>query len=146
IFMFFFLHSALVDSRVDEELIALQARGNSHRAILEKNFDPVTISHVTLMESEANTDVVITDNNGQILDSSVPGSEIKEYIEEAIPTIPRKGQIVEDNWKEDSFISTVSPIEINEHTAGNVYMFQNTDSIHSLIERLNEHFLLTGMI
>ena len=59
--MFYFLHSALVDSSVEEELISLQARGNSHRAILERHFDSDTISHVTLMESEADTDVVITD-------------------------------------------------------------------------------------
>ena len=145
-FMFFFLHSALVDSRVEEELTSLQARGNSHSSILEKQFNEDTISHVTLMESEANTDVVITNIAGPILDSSVPSKDIIEYLEKSVSDIPREGQIVEDNWKEESFISTVSPIEINGQTMGFVYMFQNTESIHSLIERLNDHFLLTGFI
>ena len=145
-FMFYFLHSALVDSSVEEELISLQARGNSHRAILERYFDSDTISHVTLMESEADTDVVITDIDGQILDSSVPSEFIQEYIESFDPGIPWEGQIVEDNWKDERFISTVSPINGNGQTAGYVYMFQTTGSIHSVIGRLNEHFKLAGLI
>ena len=145
-FMFFFLHSALVESRVEEELIALQTRGNSHRSILEKNFDDDIISHVTLMESEANTDVVITDKNGEVLNSSVPKERITNYIERPVNDISWEGHILEDNWKEEAFISTVSPIEINGQTAGHVYMFQSTESIHSLINRLNDHFLLTGLI
>ncbi|MGE6720581.1 hypothetical protein ACQKGD_24995 [Peribacillus frigoritolerans] len=37
IFLFFFLHSSIVDSRIEEELAALQARGNSHRDVLENS-------------------------------------------------------------------------------------------------------------
>ncbi|MBT2691311.1 HAMP domain-containing histidine kinase [Bacillus sp. ISL-47] len=146
IFMFFFLHSALVDSRIEEEFLSLQARGNAHRAILEKHFDSDTISHVTLMESEANTDVVITDMNGQFLGSSAKSSDILEYMKNPNSEISRTGEIVEDNWKEGEYIATVSPIEIDGETAGMVFMFQETESIHSLIERLNKHFLLTGLI
>ncbi|MEW9503160.1 sensor histidine kinase [Jeotgalibacillus marinus] len=145
-FMFSFLHSNIVESRIEEELLALQARGNSHRSILEKSLDSDTISHVTLMESEANTDVVVTDIKGQVLDSSVPIEYITQYIERSFSSIPRKGQVVEDNWKEESYISTVSLLEINGEPAGHVFMFQNTESIHSLIDRLNEHFLLAGLI
>ncbi|HVI20736.1 MAG TPA: two-component sensor histidine kinase, partial [Bacillus sp. (in: firmicutes)] len=29
-FMFFFLHNGIVESRVNEELLTLQSRGNSH--------------------------------------------------------------------------------------------------------------------
>ena len=65
--MFFFLHNGIVESRVDEELLTLQARGNSHKAILEKQFDNEMIDHVVLMESESNTDVVITNEMGTIL-------------------------------------------------------------------------------
>ncbi|WP_433957357.1 ATP-binding protein [Cytobacillus horneckiae] len=143
IFMFFFLHSALVDSRVEEELIALQTRGNSHRDILERNFDRMTISHVALMESEANTDVVVTDENKQILDSSVAPFKIDKYIQSNADAV-LEDEIVEDNWKEEGYIATVSVIRGD--AGGYVYMFQNTASIHSLIERLNRHFLVTGLI
>ncbi|AND42917.1 MULTISPECIES: sensor histidine kinase [Bacillaceae] len=146
ILMFFFLHSALVDSRIEEELLSLQARGNSHRAILEKHFDADTISHVTLMESEANTDVVITDVNGKILGSSANSESFERYIYSSGFNIPRKGEILEDNWKNGSFISTVSPIEIDGRTEGRVYMFQDTESLHALIKRLNGNFLLAGII
>ncbi|MBN8200049.1 sensor histidine kinase [Bacillus sp. NTK034] len=146
IFMFFFLHSALVDSRIEEEFLSLQARGNAHRDILEKHFDPETISHVTLMESEANTDVVITGFNGEILGSTVRRDDVQDHINSSDSDIPRDGEIVDDNWKEGKFISTVSPIDLDGKTYGKVFMFQETESIHSLIERINKHFIFTGLI
>ncbi|PLR84931.1 two-component sensor histidine kinase [Bacillus canaveralius] len=145
-FMFFFLHSAIVDSRIEEELLSLQARGNSHRAILEKHFDSQTISHVTLMESEADTDVVITNTAGEILDSSAQTQPLTKYLKSQPSNISRKGRIVEDNWQDEPFIATISPVEVDGQIVGNVFMFQNTESVHSLIERLNEHFLLAGLI
>ncbi|GLB60852.1 sensor histidine kinase [Cytobacillus sp. NCCP-133] len=145
-FMFFFLHSTLVESRVEEELIALQTRGNSHRAILERHFDENTISHVALMESEANTDVVITNRRKEILGSSVKNSLIKGYIENATSSVPREGQTIVDKWQEEKFIVTVSPIEQDGKQIGFVYMFQDTAWIQSLISRLNEQFLFAGFI
>ncbi|WP_113883882.1 MULTISPECIES: HAMP domain-containing sensor histidine kinase [Cytobacillus] len=144
--MFFFLHSTLVESRVEEELIALQTRGNSHRAILEKHFDENTISHVALMESEANTDVVITNSNKEILGASVDSSLIQRYIKRPITSSIRKGKTIEDNWKKEEYISTVSPIEQDGVLIGHVYMFQDTAWIQSLISRLNKQFLIAGFI
>lgn len=144
--MFFFLHSTLVESRVEEELIALQTRGNSHRAILEKHFDENTISHVALMESEATTDVVITNSTKEILGASVDSSLIQRYIEKPITSSEREGKTIGDNWKEEDYISTVSPIEQDGVLIGYVYMFQDTVWIESLISRLNEQFLIAGII
>lgn len=145
-FMFIFLHSALVDTRVDEELTALQARGNSHRAILEKHFDPETIAHVTLMESESNTDVMITDMTGKVLGSSMMNaSNLPDYTDKS-EEIPRKGKVVEEDWRTEPFISTSSPIQIKGETVSYVTMFQDTKSVQSLIKRLNEHFLIAGVI
>ena len=56
------------------------------------------------------------------------------------------GQILEENWKEAAFIATISPINEGQNTIGYVLMLQNTDSIHMLMERLNKHFLMVGMI
>lgn len=144
--MFFYLHTTIVDSRVEEELIALQARGNSHRDVLEKYFDTNTISHVALMESEASTNVIITDKLGKILDSSDKIEPFQTYLNEITTPIPRKGEIIADNWQEESYIATISPIELEGEIAGYVYMFQDTNSVHTLINRLNEHFLLAGFI
>lgn len=146
-FMFFFLHEGIVESRVEEELNALQLRGNSHRAILEKHFDDETIGHVVLMESESNTEVVITDESGKnILDSSAKGDPFKKYLQTQKSDIPWEGQIIEGKWDEEPYIATLSPVHIDNQLVGFVYMFQDTASVHSLIQRLNEHFLLAGGI
>lgn len=145
-FMFFFLHSAIVSSRVEEEISALQARGNSHRAILEKQFDDETIGHVTLMESEASTDVIITNQSGTLLDSSATDDFLNQYTNLHDSTIPREGKVVEDNWRDRAVIATVSPIEKDGAIVGYVFMFQDTQSIHTLIHRLNDHFLWAGII
>jgi signal transduction histidine kinase len=145
-FMFFFLHASLVDSRVEEELRELQARGNSHRTVVELNFDPTTINHITLMESEADTDVVITDHQFQIIGSSGHSIHFPRYIQSKIANIPREGKIIEGDWREMPYIATASPIEVQGKAVGYVFMFQNTASVQSLIKHLNEHFLLAGAI
>lgn len=144
--MFFFLHSALVDSRVKEEIYALQTRGNSHRAILEMHFDTPTLNHVALMESEADTDVVITDASNKILASSAESQHFYKYIKKQPTSLPRQGRILEENWRKKPFISTVTPIKTDEQVIGYVYMFQDTESVQTLIKRLNDHFLLAGLI
>lgn len=40
----------------------------------------------------------------------------------------------------------MSPIKINGQTSGYVFMFQDTESVHNLIQSLNKHFLLIGFI
>lgn len=145
-FMFFFLHSGIAESRIEEELQNLQSRGNSHRAILEKQFDEEMIDHVVLMESESNTDVVITNESREILDSSSPFDTFKKYIEIPLPSIPSDGQILEDKWDQEQFIATVSPIQMNNEPIGYIYMFQETSSVRSLIQQLNEHFIISGWL
>ncbi|WP_107951393.1 HAMP domain-containing sensor histidine kinase [Lysinibacillus parviboronicapiens] len=145
-FMMFFLHVSLTNSRVEEELDSLQARGNSHRAILEQNFDLETLSHVALMESEARTDVVITDKDGKVLANSQFHPETEDYFTNLKKSIPYMGLILEDNWEREAFIATISPIQKDQTTIGYVFMFQNTESIHALMERLNKHFLIVGIV
>lgn len=146
VFMFFFLHQGIADARVEEELKALQARGNSHRDVLEKHFVEETIHHVVLMESESTTDVVITDVNGKILDASSSGPALKNYLKIPPSPIPQEGQIIEENWQEEPYIVTASPITIDGKLFGFVYMFENTSSVHSLMQSLNEHFRLAGWV
>ncbi|MGE7915544.1 ATP-binding protein [Lysinibacillus xylanilyticus] len=145
-FMMLFLHASLTNSRVEEELTSLQARGNSHRTILERNFDKETLAHVVLMESKENTDVVITDKTGKILAASHPHPEIQAYIKNSEDNVPYNGKVLQGNWQEEKYISTISPIQKKQTTIGYVFMFQNTNSIHALMERLNRHFLIVGII
>ena len=71
--LFAALYTTIINTRINEEIRALQLRGNSHRDVLEKHFDKRTIDHVTLMETEAKTNVIITDQNRRVLAQSTPG-------------------------------------------------------------------------
>ena len=145
-FMFVFLHTEIADTRIQQELQTLQSRGNSHKAILEKQFTHEMIDHVVLMESESHTDVVITNESGTILDSSASLQQFKKYITAPLTPIPHHGQVVEENWHSEPYIATVSPIVIDEKVLGYVYMFQDTESVHKLIHSFNEHFIIVGWI
>ncbi|WP_071396571.1 HAMP domain-containing sensor histidine kinase [Bacillus tuaregi] len=145
-FMFFFLHAEIVDSRIEQELQTLKSRGNSHKAILEKQFDDEMVDHVVLMESESNTDVIITNESGEILDSSAPVENFRRYIEAPLTPIPNDGQVLEEKWEQEPYIATVSPIQIDQKVSGYVYMFQDTALVRILIHSLNEHFLIAGLI
>ena len=49
--LFVSLYATLVHARIEEEFAQLLARGNSHRNVLEKNYDRTTLAHVVMMES-----------------------------------------------------------------------------------------------
>jgi signal transduction histidine kinase len=145
--LFASLYVTLVNSRINEEFNQLLARGNSHRDVLEKNYDSSTLEHVTMMESEAETDVVITNEKGKIMyfsDHILPFA--KRIIKNTNKNIPHSGMIVQKNWQRESYISTVSPIRIDGKIKGYVYMFQNTDSIQNMIYKLKHHFIVVGIL
>ncbi len=98
------------------------------------------------MESRENTDVVITDNAGTILAASSSHPEIHVYLKKFKGRVPYSGQVLEKNWQDEKYIATISPILKQQKTIGYVFMFQNTDSIHALMERLNKHFLIVGLV
>jgi signal transduction histidine kinase len=145
--LFTSLYVTLVNSRINEEFEQLLARGNNHRDVLEKNYDPSTLEHVTMMESEAETDVVITNDKGNVLyfsDHILPFA--KRIIKNKAKNIPHDGMIVQKNWQKESHISTVSPIRVDGKIKGYVYMFQNTDSIQNMIYKLKHHFIIVGIL
>ncbi|QPA32853.1 sensor histidine kinase [Thermaerobacillus caldiproteolyticus] len=145
--LFFTLYVHVVESRVKEELNALQARGNSHRAVLEKHYGQSTIDHVALMESEADTDVAITDEKKHILAySNRLQPEMKRIIRHSSAQVPREGKIIESHWKTEKYIAAISPIRLHHHTVGYVYMFQPTESIKEMIWRINHLFMLVGAL
>ncbi len=147
VILFYFLYSGLVDSRIEEELSALRARGESHRHVLEKSLDDMTIEHVALMESETDTDVVIMTHEGEVLAKS---TELTPVIQSLMKTerghVPFEGMIVESRWETQSYIASVSPIMINEQLIGHVYMFKDTSSIQNMISKLQHHFMLVGSL
>ncbi|WP_028400090.1 sensor histidine kinase [Ectobacillus panaciterrae] len=147
VILFALLYYSLVNTRVDEEVASLLTRGNSHRDVLEKYFDPQTIMHVALMESEAETKVVITSNDGSILaKSNNVDPAMEEHLYKKMGPVPKQGTVIENHWKTSNYICTVSPIQIQGDTKGYVYMFLGTDSIKEMIQRLTNQFLLIAAI
>ncbi|KAB7709254.1 HAMP domain-containing protein [Bacillus aerolatus] len=145
--LFFVLHTGLVESRVEEELSALLARGNSHREVLEDLYNTETLHHIALMELKADTEVIITDGKQNIIISSskVDNGE-KKIVSKKLENVPRDGKILERRWKNEKYISTVSPYSVNGHQNGYVYMFKSTDQVQRLISKLNQHFLLAAAV
>lgn len=145
--LFLSLYYSLVNTRVNEEMTALLKRGNSHRDVLEKYFDSQTISHVALMESEAETTVVITNADKKVLaKSNQIDSTIKKHITEMTTSANHNGTIIENHWKTANYICTVSPIVIEGKTEGYVYMFNRTSSIKHMIDGLTKQFIIAGIV
>lgn len=145
--LFLLLYYSLVNTRVQEEVKSLLTRGNNHRDVLEKYFDNQTISHVALMESEAETKVVITSKNGEILaKSSNVDYSMEKLLHTKMPPVNKNGTVVEDHWKTSNYICTISPIQVGSDTKGYVYMFLGTDSIKQMIQRLTYQFIVVGAI
>jgi signal transduction histidine kinase len=143
----YFLHDNIIHSRVHEELSALQTRGNNHREILEASFDEETMKHIALMESQTDTQVILTNPKGTIIMSSnTVMPEMSKTIGSTPKNVPVDGLILEDDWQHKSYIASVSPIKVNGKINGYVYMFQNTKKIKDLISELNHHFILAGTL
>lgn len=146
-FLFFFLHNNIVQSRVEEELTSLQARGNSHRDVVEKSYKIETLQHIALMESQSSTEVIITNDKKEIMVASNDMDvEEKMILSKKLEDIPRGGKILEDRWRSEKYIATVSPFYINGNNSGYVFMFKSTDQVQELISRLNRHFLVAAVL
>ncbi|WML59169.1 HAMP domain-containing sensor histidine kinase [Neobacillus sp. PS2-9] len=143
----FFLHNNIIHSRVHEELSALQTRGNNHREVLEASFHDETNRHIAMMEAQTDTQVILTKPDGSIyMSSNKVTDEMKQILRNTPKKIPHEGLILEDNWKNATYIASISPVVIDQQINGYVYMFQNTQKIKDLISGLNQHFLLAGLL
>ncbi|WP_188453345.1 sensor histidine kinase [Virgibacillus oceani] len=147
-FLFFILYTNLAHNRIDEVMDSILARGNTHRDVLEDNYNQSTLEHVGIMESTSEYVVVITDKSGSVIVASDPLEQemlnVMKHTEGNI--IPTEGKVVEDRWKQKEYIATESPITINGEHKGHVYMFANTSNVKSIVDQLNNQFIVVGLI
>jgi two-component system, OmpR family, sensor histidine kinase ArlS len=144
-----FLHRNLVHTRVHQEFDSLLTKGNSHRAVLEIKSDPHTLSHIGLMGSQPDTQVVVTDTTGEILlTSNKVNSSIKDILNIPISNsiLPRNGKIIQEDWKKEQYIATVTAFNRDDKNSGYIYMFKNTDEVQKLISQLNKHILVASLL
>ncbi|MDQ0428454.1 signal transduction histidine kinase [Planomicrobium stackebrandtii] len=147
-FLFSTLYFTLVNERVDEVMENLLARGETHSDVLEDSFEEMTLEHVGMMESASDFIVVITDETGEILvNSDALEPEMLEVLGHTdFAAVPIDGEIIEENWQDQRYIATDSPITIDGVHEGHVFMFAPTDNIERIIDHLKSQFLLVGII
>lgn len=144
-----FLHNNLVHTRVHQEFESLLSKGNSHRAVLEAKADAHTLSHVKLMAAQSDSPVVVTNLDGEILVSS---NKINRSIEDILnlpvadADLPKRGEILQEDWKKKEYIATVTPINKDGKKFGYVYMFKKTDDVQKLISQLNRHIFIASVL
>jgi two-component system, OmpR family, sensor histidine kinase ArlS len=144
-----FLHNNLVHTRVHQEFESLLSKGNSHRAVLEAKADAHTLSHVKLMAAQSDSPVVVTNLDGEILVSSNKiNSSIEDILNLPVADIdlPKRGKILQEDWKKKEYIATVTPINKDGKKFGYVYMFKKTDDVQKLISQLNRHIFIASVL
>ncbi len=142
-----YLHNHVIQSRINQELESLKSRGNSHRDVLELSYSKGTLEHIGLMESHTDTDVVITNSTGDILETSeMVNAAMKAILRKNLPQISRNGLIIQSTWKNEPYIATVTPFNSKNEQEGYVYMFKNTGDVEELIDQLNKHFLFATVL
>ncbi|WP_411844145.1 sensor histidine kinase [Salinicoccus sp. HZC-1] len=146
--LFYILYTNLVNDRVEEVMGDLLARGNTHRDVLEENYTASTLNHVAIMESESDFIVVITNDAGETITSSNPiEPEMTAVIEHKDHDgIPDEGVILQSDWSNEKYVSTDSPITINETHRGHVFMFAESANIKRIIGQLSQQFLFVGLL
>lgn len=148
LFLFATLYITYVNERVDEVMSNLLARGNTHSEVLEDSFNESTLSHVAMMESSSDFTVIITDETGnELAHSDRIEPEMLAVLGHAdIEQVPEQGEILEDNWQDERFIATDSPITIGGEHRGHVFMFAETTPIQAMVDRMRNQFVLGGLI
>ncbi|MFS0784386.1 sensor histidine kinase [Bacillus sp. 1P06AnD] len=143
IILMIYLHHGMVKTRVDEEFQRLSARTINHRNVLQKAFNPQTMDHVVQMEDHTDTAVVITDEKRTIITSTNQtfDQKFKKLNGHPFPIHPVPSFIINDDWRHSSYLSVGSPLFSDGHLLGYIVMFKSTDSIQSMIQSLNEHYV-----
>lgn len=121
------LFSKMFIEYISQELLI---HGQNHSKILEENFTQETLNNIVLTEKNLTTNVVITDNKKNILVSS------EQITDEMFAFIANKekyqeSEILNNDWKNNPNIATVSPINSGE--LGYVYMFYFTESLKEIV-------------
>lgn len=149
-FLFYGLYITLANDRINEAMTSLQTRGNSHRNVLEDHFDEQTLEHVAIMEAATELSVVITDKDGMVYNASESVNQMmEEIIDRAIKRsnqVYPESEVIENNWQDSPYIVTNSSIIIDDKLEGHVYMFIESDYIKRMINKLNQPFLIVGLI
>lgn len=146
VFLMFYLHQNIINTRVEEEFASLLANGANHRDVLMENFSDTTIHHIVLMERNENREVIILNNNGEIIKSSDETYQLLHKYHSLLRDLHNdKDQIIVSDWRNSPYIVSAHPYKEAENQSGYVVMFQSTNTINQMVNKMNMHFIISGI-
>ncbi|MDW0112417.1 HAMP domain-containing sensor histidine kinase [Sporosarcina saromensis] len=139
-----YLHQTIIHARIEEEFERVMANGSNHREVLEDYYSEETMNHIVLMEYGKESEVVITGENDEVIQSSAENLlALNKYLKLLDGSRREDDQLLLDDWKNSEYIVSVHPYQIADWS-GHVVMFQKTEPIQRLVDRVNLHFGLAG--
>lgn len=70
-----------------------------------------------------------------------------DVVDNTSPALGEGDRIIEDKWRENPYVATVSPIVVDGEHRGDVFMFSSSQTIRDILSHLSEQFLFVmGMI
>ncbi|MEK4701910.1 HAMP domain-containing sensor histidine kinase [Solibacillus sp. FSL R7-0668] len=143
----YYLHQNMIDNKIEEEFSLLLANGANHRDVLMEHYSDTTIKHIVLMEKNGNREVMILDKTGTIIGSSDKSYMLQEEYQLFVDDFNRdKDEILVSDWRNLPYIVSVHPYKVESNQSGFVLMFQSTNSINQMVEDMNMHFVISGII
>lgn len=143
----YYLHQNMIENRVEEEFSLLLANGANHRDVLMEHYSDTTIKHIVLMEKNENREVMILDRTGTIIGSSDYSYMLQEEYQLFVDDFSsEKDKIIVSDWRNLPYIVSVHPYKVESNQSGFVLMFQSTNSINQMVEDMNMHFVISGII
>ncbi|MDS9470872.1 sensor histidine kinase [Sporosarcina pasteurii] len=141
-----YLHHNIVHARIDEEFSRLLATGSNHRDVLIEYYSDTTMKHIVLMEKDEEREVIITDKQGNIIQSSVENIEsVEKYIPKGTANNLESDTILASDWEGLPYIISGHPYKVDSGHSGYIIMFQSTRPIEQLVGKLNMYFGLAGV-
>lgn len=145
--LMYYLHRNMMNTRIREEFSLLLSNGANHRDVLVENFTDMTIKHIILMEKSGDREVMITNSTGDIINSSDDSNMLLEEYHFLISDLDiKKDEIIVSDWRNSSYIVSAHPYRVSENQSGHVLMFQSTNSMNQMVDDMNKHFVISGVI
>lgn len=143
----FYLHRNIINNRVEEEFSRLLANGANHREVLMENYSDTTIEHIVLMEKNEEREVLILNKNGEVISSSDETKMLQNEYHQLLSSLNHeKDKILVSDWRNSPYIVSAHPYNVNENQSGYVVTLQSTGSINEMVNNMNWHFVISGVI
>ncbi|WP_017380925.1 HAMP domain-containing sensor histidine kinase [Paenisporosarcina sp. TG-14] len=143
--MMIYLHRTIVHAQEDAQFSQLLERGANHRDVLQDSYSQETLMHIELMESSPERQVAILDLDRQWTAGSDSSKALVDNFQQNLTVAPARDSVIINDWQQYNYIVTLHPFEAENGQRGSVVMFESSESLHSLMERLNIHFRIAGL-